>query len=146
MPRAPRVMLTGRVTETQAAALRAYADEVGLPLYQATVRALELGIAALIGGRGAAPIASAEGVPGVLERAGESIASEAELSALREAVDRLTDRAELTDRLVQRTLYASCASYAASIAAPGEGAEHLATIAADADRIFDRQLAKAREG
>jgi hypothetical protein len=47
---------------------------------------------------------------------------------------------------VQRTLYASCASYAASIAAPGEGAEHLATIAADADRIFDRQLAKAREG
>lgn len=146
MPRAPRVMLTGRVTETQAAALRAYADEVGLPLYQATVRALELGIAALIGGRGAAPIATAEDVPGVLERAGEGQASEAELSALREAVELLTTRAELTDRLVQRTLYASCASYAASIAAPGEGPEHLATIAADADRIFDRQLAKAREG
>ncbi len=145
MPRAPRVMLTGRVTDTQAAALRAYADEVGLPLYQATVRALELGIAALIGGRGAAPIATAEGDPGVLERGG-AVASDMDISALREAVERLTDRAELTDRLVQRTLYASCASYAASIAAPGEGAEHLATIAADADRIFDRQLAKAREG
>lgn len=145
MPRAPRVMLTGRVTESQAAALRAYADEVGLPLYQATVRALELGIAALIGGRGAAPLEAAQDGSGVLERGG-AVASDMDISALREAVERLTDRAELTDRLVQRTLYASCASYAASIAAPGEGAEHLATIAADADRIFDRQLAKAREG
>lgn len=141
-PRIPRVMLTGRVTETQAAALRAYADEVGLPLYQATVRALELGIAALIGGRGAAPIAAAEGDPGTIARE----TSDMDVSALREAVERLSDRAELTDRLVQRTLYASCASYAASIAAPGEGAEHMAAIAADADRIFDRQLAKAREG
>lgn len=142
MPRAPRVMLTGRVTETQAAALRAYADEVGLPLYQATVRALELGIAALIGGRGAAPLEAAQEAPGVLDRD----TSDMDVSALREAIERLTDRAELTDRLVQRTLYASCASYAASIATPGEGAEHLAAIAADADRIFDRQLARAREG
>ena len=75
-----------------------------------------------------------------------AVASDAELTALRETVDRLTLRAELTDRLVQRTLYASCASYAASLAAPGEGAERLAAIAEDADRIFDRQLAKAREG
>ncbi len=146
MPRAPRVMLTGRVTETQAAALRAYADEVGLPLYQATVRALELGIAALIGGRGAAPLEAAQDGP----RAGEGIASEMEISALREAVDRLTLRAELTDRLVQRTLYASCASYAASLAElvgeEEQRPERLTAIAEDADRIFDRQLAKAREG
>lgn len=139
-------MLTGRVTDTQAAALRAYAADVGLPLYQATVRALELGIATLIGGRGAAPLEAAQEAPSALERE----ASDLELSALREAVERLTTRAELTDRLVQRTLYASCASYAASIAEPGEGPdkrpERLAAIAADADRIFDRQLAKAREG
>ena len=136
--RLPRVMLTARVTDTQAAALKGYAAEVGLPLYQATVRALELGIAALVGGRGAEPAkadpGTAAGVP-----AGE-------VEALREALERLTVRAELTDRLTQRTLYAAGAAYAAALAGPGEGEERLAQIARDADRIFDRQLAKAKEG
>ena len=134
----PRVMLTARVTDAQAAALKLYAGEVGLPLYQATVRALELGIAALVGGRGIDAMQAAGTPAGILPAS--------EVEALREAVDRLSTRAELTDRLVQRTLYASCASYAAALAEPGEGPERLAVIARDTDRIFDRQLAKAREG
>lgn len=134
----PRVMLTARVTDSQAAALKSYAADVGLPLYQATVRALELGIAALVGGRGAAPAETPKGP--------DPVTSDSELATLREAVDRLTVRAELTDRLTQRTLYAAGAAYAAALAGPGEGEERLAAITRDADRIFDRQLAKAREG
>lgn len=133
----PRVMLTARVTDSQAAALKGYATEVGLPLYQATVRALELGIAALVGGRGAELARVDPGPP-----AG---AATGEVEALREAVERLIVRAELTDRLTQRTLYAAGAAYAAALAGPGEGEERLAQIARDADRIFERQLAKARE-
>lgn len=134
----PRVVLTGRVTDTQAAALKSYAAEVGLPLYQATVRALELGIAALVGGRGAAPAETPKG-PG-------PVTSDPELAALREAVDRLALRAELSDRLTQRTLYAAGAAYAAALAGPTEEPGRLEEIARRADRIFDRQLAKAREG
>lgn len=130
-------MLTARVTDTQAAALKSYAADVGLPLYQATVRALELGIASLVGGRGAAP-AEPQPSPG-------QVAPDPELATLREAVDRLTVRAELTDRLTQRTLYAAGAAYAAALAGPGQGDEHMAQVARDAERIFDRQLAKARE-
>lgn len=133
----PRVMLTARVTDTQAAALKSYAADVGLPLYQATVRALELGIAALVGGRGAEP-ARYDTAPLPSALAGE-------VEALREVVERLTIRAELTDRLTQRTLYAAGAAYAAALAGPGQGEERLAAITRDADRIFERQLAKARE-
>lgn len=68
----------------------------------------------------------------------------ADVEALREAIDRLTTRSELTDRLIQRTLYAAGAAYAAPLAEPGQGEERLAQIARDADRIFDRQLAKAK--
>lgn len=132
-----RVMLTARVTDTQAAALRGYAAEVGLPLYQATVRALELGIAALIGGRGAEP-ASADANPAPSVGVGE-------VEAIREEVERLTVRAELADRLTQRTLYAACAAYAAAMAGPGQSNKHKADVAEDADEIFFRQLAKARE-
>ncbi len=128
-----RVMLTGRVTDTQAAALKSYATEVGLPLYQATVRALELGIATLIGGRGAEP-----------DRAVPAGVSVGEIEALREAVDRLTQRCELSDRLTQRALYAAGAAYAAALAGPGGSAEHKAAIMRDADQIFDRQLVLAR--
>ena len=131
-------MLTARVTDTQAAALKSYAADVGLPLYQATVRALELGIALLVGGRGAEPVRH-DPVPAVGAPAEE-------IEALREAVDRLTTRAELTDRLTQRTLFAAGAAYAAALAGPGQGDEHMAQVARDAERIFDRQLAKAREG
>lgn len=136
--RLPRVMLTARVTETQAAALREYAGEVGLPMYQATVRALELGIAALVGGRGIEPARAGN--------EGEKKSPELELNLLHEAVDRLTLRAELSDRLNQRTLYAAGAAYAASLAGPTSDPERLAEITRDADRIFDRQLAKARAG
>lgn len=132
-----RVMLTGRVTESQAAALRSYAADVGLPVYQATVRALELGIAALVGGRG---VQAAKPDPA----ASPALATD-EIEALREAVDRLTMRAELADRIAQRTLYAAGAAYAAALAAPGNGEERMAQISRDADRIFERQLAKARE-
>ncbi len=134
----PRVMLTARVTDTQAAALKSYAADVGLPLYQATVRALELGIAALVGGRGAEPVRHDTAPPASV--------SVGEVEALREAVERLTVRAELADRLTQRTLYAAGAAYAAALAGPGQGDEHMAGITRDAQRIFDRQLAKAREG
>ncbi len=130
----PRVMLTARVTDTQAAVLKSYAAEAGLPLYQATVRALELGIAALVGGRGA------EAAPAVSSGIGVG-----EIDGLRDALERLTLRAELADRLAQRTLYAAGAAYAAALAGPGEGEERLAQIARDADRIFERQLARAQE-
>ncbi|WP_230772272.1 hypothetical protein [Sphingomonas sp. Leaf4] len=122
------------MTDTQAAVLKGYAAEAGLPLYQATVRALELGIAALVGGRGveAVPVVSA-GPTG------------SEIDGLRDAVERLTLRAELADRLAQRTLYAAGAAYAAALAGPGDGEERLAQIASDADRIFERQLARAQE-
>lgn len=135
-----RVMLTGRVTDTQAAALKGYAAEVGLPLYQATVRALELGIAALVGGRGATALPGAN----LDASSGSIVATPAEVEALREAVERLTFRAELADRLIQRTLYAAGAAYAAALTGPGEGEAYMARIARDADLIFDRQLAKAR--
>lgn len=131
-----RVMLTGRVTDTQAAALKGYAADVGLPLYQATVRALELGIAALVGGRGAEPAGS--------DGSAATVPNSPDVEALREAIERLTTRSELTDRLIQRTLYAAGAAYAAALAEPGQGEERLAQIARDADRIFDRQLAKAK--
>lgn len=131
-----RVMLTGRVTDTQAAALKGYAADVGLPLYQATVRALELGIAALVGGRGAEPAGS--------DGSATTVPNSPDVEALREAIERLTTRSELTDRLIQRTLYAAGAAYAAALAEPGQGEERLAQIALDADRIFDRQLAKAK--
>ena len=134
----PRVMLTARVTDTQAAALKSYAADVGLPLYQATVRALELGIASLVGGRGAEPARH--------DPTSTASLSAGEVEALREAVDRLTVRAELTDRLTQRTLFAAGAAYAAALAGPGQGEEHMASIAADAERVFQRQLARAREG
>lgn len=131
-----RVMLTGRVTDTQAAALKGYAADVGLPLYQATVRALELGIAALVGGRGAEPAG--------FDSTATALPNSPDVEALREAINRLTTRSELTDRLIQRTLYAAGAAYAAALAEPGQGEERLAQIARDADRIFDRQLAKAK--
>lgn len=129
-----RVMLTGRVTEPQAAALRGYAEEAGLPLYQATVRALELGIAALVGARDFEPVQTA---PASLTDDGNG--------ELREAIERLALRVELSDRVIQRTLYAAGAAYAAALAGPGEGDEHMAAITRDADRIFERQLAKAKE-
>ena len=133
----PRVMLTARVTDSQAAALKSYAADVGLPLYQATVRALELGIAALVGGRGAEPVGQDQSPPADI--------GIGELEVLREAVERLTVRAELADRLTQRTLYAAGAAYAAAMAGPGQSDEHKAQITYEAGRIFDRQLAIARE-
>nr|KIS29560.1 hypothetical protein TQ38_28020 [Novosphingobium sp. P6W] len=134
-----RVMLTARVTETQAAVLRSYADEAGLSLYQATVRAIELGIAAFVAGRSAEP-ASPDHPAGHSE----------EIAALREGIERLTVRAELSDAVTQRTLFAAGAAYAASLAVAGQGAspERLAQIkdeiARDSYAIFERQLAMAR--
>ena len=133
-----RVMVGARVTDAQAAALRAYADDVGLPFYQASVRAFELGIAALVGGRGVEPART--------EAAPAPDPSPNQMEALREAVERLTVRAELSDRVNQRTLYAAGAAYAAALAGPGQGEEYMAQVAHDAERIFERQLAKAREG
>ena len=133
-----RVMVGTRVTDAQAAALRAYAEDAGLSLYQASIRAMELGIAALVGGRGVEPARAGNGA--------EKKSPELELNLLHEAVDRLTVRAELSDRLNQRTLYAAGAAYAAALAGPTDDPERLAGIARDADRIFERQLARAREG
>ena len=132
-----RVVLGARVTDSQAAALRAYAEQAGLTFYQASVRAVELGIAALVGGRGAEPAEARQGP--------DQVTHDMEISALREAIDRLTVRAELSDRLTQRTLYAAGAAYVAALAGPTEEPERLAEIARRADRVFDRQLAKARE-
>ena len=136
-----RVMLTGRVTDAQAAALRAHAEAVGLPMYQATVRALEHGIAILTGDRDT-PVPTADRVK----------APVSELERLRTTIERLTIRAELRDRLVQRALYMSCAAYAAALAAATKGAapEQVNEIERDvthvADAVFGRQLARAWEG
>ena len=132
-----RVMLTARVTDSQAAALRAYAAEVGLPLYQATVRALEIGIATLVGGRSDAP------ATGVASPAHDT-------SAIEDALGELVARADRSDALLQRTLFAAGAAYAAGLAAAGEGTapERAAAIkvevARDSEAIFERQLAMAR--
>ena len=136
-----RVMLTGRVTNAQAAALRAHAEAVGLPMYQATVRALEHGIAILTGDR-ETPVTTADRVK----------APVSELERLRTTVERLTIRAELRDRLVQQALYMSCAAYAAALAVATKGAapEQVDEIERDvahvADAVFGRQLARAWEG
>lgn len=133
-----RVMLSARVTETQAAALRSYAADVGLPYYQATVRALELGIAALVGGK--------------TEAAMVPVVPPVELDALHDAVGDLLARSERTERLLQRTLFAAGAAYAAAMAAAGEGAspERVTAIkdeiVRDSQHIYDRQLAKAQAG
>lgn len=142
-------MLTGRVTEPQADALKAYAESAGLPLYQATVRALELGIAALAGPESGEPVQAAPA----------SLDSQA-IEALRASIERMIERheaqadmlsqivmrADLSDRLTQRALYAAGAAYAAALAGPGETEDHRAEIARDAERIFARQLAKVQEG
>lgn len=141
-------MLTGRVTEPQADALKAWAEDAGLPLYQATVRALELGIAALAEPQSGEPVQAA---PTSLDS--EAIESlRASIENMIERHDAQTDmlsqivmRANLSDRLTQRALYAAGAAYAAALAGPGETEEHRAEIARDADRIFARQLAKVQE-
>ena len=147
-----RVMLTGRVTEPQADALKAWAEDAGLPLYQATVRALELGIAAL------AEPHSSNGNGEPVQAAPASLDSEA-IEALRTSIEKMIERheaqadmlsqivmrADLSDRLTQRALYAAGAAYAAALAGPGETEDHRAEIARDADRIFARQLAKVQE-
>lgn len=136
----PRVMLTARVTDTQAAALKAYATDVGLPLYQATVRALEIGIATLIGGRGAGEL-PAPNPPQVVP----PIDHEAVLDGL----GALMARADQTDALIRRTLFAAGAAYAAGLAAAREGVtparadEVMAEVARDSEAVFERQLAKA---
>ena len=133
-----RVMLTARVTDSQAAALRAYAADVGLPLYQATVRALEIGIATLVGGRREGPQSE--------PRASETVST----TAIEDALGELMARADRSDALLRRTLFASGAAYAAGLAAAGEGVapERAAAIktevARDSEAIFDRQLAMAR--
>ena len=136
-----RVMLTGRVMEQQAEALKSYAAKAGMPVYQATVRALELGIAELVGRQTRhEPDPENNHIP------------QAELQILSDAIERLTIRAELNDRLTRQTLYASGAAYAAAMAGISEGtpdermAEIKREIAEDADTVFERQLGKAQEG
>lgn len=148
-----RVMLSGRVTQPQADALQAWADEAGLPLYQATVRALELGIAALSGPSNTSGSSSpVQTAPASLDSAAiESLRSLIESMAARseaqsDMLSQLAMRADLSDRLTQRALFAAGAAYAASLAGPGESEEHRAEIARDAERIFARQLAKVQEG
>lgn len=143
-----RVMLTGRVTEPQADALKAYAESAGLPLYQATVRALELGIAALAEPQDGEPVQAA---PASLDSdAIESLRASIEKMIERhetqdDMLSQIVMRADLSDRLTQRALYAAGAAYAAALAGPGQGEDHMTAITRDADRIFERQLAKAME-
>ncbi|WP_239807056.1 hypothetical protein [Croceicoccus hydrothermalis] len=141
-------MLTGRVTEPQADALKAYAENAGLPLYQATVRALELGIAALAGPQDGEPVqaASASLDSDTIEGLRLSIENMIERhEAQADMLSQIVMRADLSDRLTQRALYAAGAAYAAALAGPGETEEHRAEIARDSDRIFARQLAKVQE-
>lgn len=51
----------------------------------------------------------------------------------------------MSDRLNQQTLYAAGAAYVALLAGPTRDPEKLAGIARDADRVYERQFAKARE-
>ena len=143
------MMLTGRVTEPQADALKAYAESVGLPLYQATVRALELGIAALAEPQSGEPVQAAPASldSEAIEALRASIESMIERhDAQADMLSQIVMRADLNDRLTQRALYAAGAAYAAALAGPGETKGHRAEIARDAARIFARQLAKVQEG
>ena len=139
-----RVMLTARVTDTQAAALKAWAAEAGLPAYQATVRALEIGIAALVGRQ------DAKSEPGVASSA-SNVAGLARNEAIETALGELFARADRSDALLRQTLFAAGAAYAAALAAAGEGASAeraeaiKGEVARDAERVFERQLAKAQE-
>ena len=138
-----RMMLTGRVTEPQADALKAWAEKAGLPLYQATVRALELGIAALAEPQSGEPVQAAPAIEALrasIEKMIERHDAQADM------LSQIVMRADLNDRLTQRALYAAGAAYAAALAGPGETKGHRAEIARDADRIFARQLAKVQEG
>lgn len=144
-----RVVLGARVTDAEAEALRAYAAQTGLTFYQATIRAVEVGIAALT--------AAADGTPAGVAAAGPSTQA---VEDLRETIERLritveglcdtnarlTTHIELTGKVAQRALYAAGAAYAAALAGPGTSDAHKAEIADDANRIFERQLAKAQAG
>lgn len=143
-----RVLLGARVTDAQADALRGYAGEAGVTFYQATVRAIEIGITVLTSGGGTSP----GQVPpaGHLVEADKGLRDTVEslrgmIEGLCETNERLAIRTDLITKVAQRGLYAAGAAYAAALAGPGKGDAHMAEIARDADRIFERQLAKAQE-
>jgi hypothetical protein len=143
-----RVVLGARVTDAEAEALRVYAAQTGLTFYQATIRAVEVGIAALT--------AAADNTPEAVVPDGLSAQAVQDLrdtiESLRLTVEglcdtntRLTTHIELTGKVAQRSLYAAGAAYAAALAGPGTSDAHKAEILTDANRIFERQLAKAQE-
>ena len=144
-----RVVLGARVTDSEAEALRAYAEGAGITFYQATVQALAAGISTLTSDLKATPTQappaanSAETVAGLNDT----------LNALRSTIEAMSDvitdlkiRAGLSEQVGQRSLYAAGAAYAAALAGPGKGEDHMAGIVQDANRIFERQLAIAQQG
>lgn len=131
-----RVLLSARVTQAQAAVLRAYAEEAGLPLYQATVRALERGIAALVSEHEAVPAAPSEPI---------------DISSIEEGMGVLQAHIERVGKIGEQALYAAGAAYAAGVASAKEQmpsdlhAGFDQALKREADQIFERQLAKAQE-
>ena len=131
-----RVLLSARVTQAQAAVLRAYADEAGLPLYQATVRALERGIAALVSEHEAVP---------------DTTSVTFDISSIEEGMGVLQAHIERVGKIGEQALYAAGAAYAAGVASAKEQmpsdlhAGFDSALKREADQIFKRQLAKAQE-
>ena len=132
-----RVVLSARVTQTQSDALRAYAAQAGLPFYQATVRALEAGIAILAGSPDADAAPQVEPV---------------NLDRIEEGLGLLQAHIERIGQMSERALFAAGASYAAGVVSaksamtPDERKSFDDDVAREADRIFARQLAIARGG
>lgn len=130
-----RVMLSARVTKAQADALRQFADEAGLPLYQATVRALERGIEALTENKTETTSPPSEPV---------------NLDRIEEGIGILQAHVERIEALNDRSLFAAGAAYAATVIAAKTGMsaderkQFDKAIATEANKIHKRQLDKAR--
>lgn len=132
-----RQTVTTRLTEVQAAVLRRYAEQQGMTFYRATAHALERGLAAMVGDPeiGTDPT---------------SVAAQPE--GLEDAIGVLQAQADRGERFAKQSLYAAGAAYAAIVAVAktsmtaDEARAFDTRVSDEAERIFERQTAKALEG
>jgi hypothetical protein len=128
-----RQIVTTRLTEAQVAVLKNYAEQNGITFYRAVSHAVERGLAAMLGGA---------------ELAGSGVSWPEQLE---DGLAMLQAHADRNERLAKQGLYAVGATYAAIIAVaksslpPDQAQAFDERITAEADRIFQRQLAKALE-
>lgn len=128
-----RQIVTTRLTEGQVAVLRSYAEQHGMTFYRAASHAIERGLATMVG----APEIGSAATDWHEE--------------LDDGVAMLQAQADRNERFSKQTLYAVGATYAAIVALaksnlpPDQASALDARITAEADRIYERQVAKALE-